>query len=302
MRIRINNTTIDYSLEGEKNLGEVLQSIDGLLSQDGLLITSVEADGLPVTDQLAEVASRDLTSIEHLDITVSHPHELSKQKLDIVLQFLLACREILATDQELTPELRARIDDVEPLVRQIFGSLAPSQDNGTEGTGTGPLAALLSPGRDLPGLEVRMNNIGELIAATEQRLREFESPLQELANLQSSIKESIDEISEAPVLLQTGKDREAMTGVIHFTEVCGRLLRLYGILSAGGANIDGLRVGEAHVSEFFVELNKILTELVDAMAVSDTVLIGDLLEYEIAPRLQDLLAVSASLTATGGQG
>ena len=47
---------------------------------------------------------------------------------------------------------------------------------------------------------------------------------------------------------------------------------------------------------FKEELNKILKELLEAFAAKDSVLIGDLMEYEIAPRLEQLRAFLQELT------
>ena len=41
--------------------------------------------------------------------------------------------------------------------------------------------------------------------------------------------------------------------------------------------------------EYYNELNSVLKELIDAFHINDSVLIGDLLEYEIAPRLEGLI-------------
>ena len=41
--------------------------------------------------------------------------------------------------------------------------------------------------------------------------------------------------------------------------------------------------------EFYKDFNSILLELTNAFGAGDSVLIGDLLEYEIAPRLDGLL-------------
>ena len=42
------------------------------------------------------------------------------------------------------------------------------------------------------------------------------------------------------------------------------------------------------LQDFYQELNGILTELLEAFDAKDSVLIGDLMEYEVAPRLEQL--------------
>ena len=47
-------------------------------------------------------------------------------------------------------------------------------------------------------------------------------------------------------------------------------------------------MGGRGLQDFYRDLNRILTELLEAFHANDSVLIGDLMEYEIAPRLEQL--------------
>ena len=49
--------------------------------------------------------------------------------------------------------------------------------------------------------------------------------------------------------------------------------------------------------KYYNELNGFLKELIDAFQINDSVLIGDLLEYEIAPRLEGLIQFIERLKA-----
>jgi len=60
-------------------------------------------------------------------------------------------------------------------------------------------------------------------------------------------------------------------------------------------NIESLRIGDATYEELQQQLNVFLQEAVDALRVNDCVLLGDLLEYELAPRAEKELLVVAAL-------
>ena len=47
---------------------------------------------------------------------------------------------------------------------------------------------------------------------------------------------------------------------------------------------------------FYSELNKVLKELLEAFKLKDSVLIGDLMEYEMAPRLEELKNFALEIT------
>jgi hypothetical protein len=51
-----------------------------------------------------------------------------------------------------------------------------------------------------------------------------------------------------------------------------------------------LKIGEERANGFFADFNGILRELLGAFDTKDTVLIGDLLEYEVAPRIELFLS------------
>ncbi len=97
---------------------------------------------------------------------------------------------------------------------------------------------------------------------------------------------SIEEIGEVAVLLQTGKDRQAMETIIRFSELFQCLVRIFSSLKLTAKNHS--RIGGKSFDTFFTELNLMLEELLEAFNHQDSVLIGDLLEYEIAPRLEEL--------------
>ncbi len=60
-------------------------------------------------------------------------------------------------------------------------------------------------------------------------------------------------------------------------------------------NINELKIGNKSSKEFYEELNSNLKELIEAFKTNDSVLIGDLLEYEIAPRIEMLIALAREI-------
>ena len=94
------------------------------------------------------------------------------------------------------------------------------------------------------------------------------------------------ELLELPVKLQSGKDKEVSLLIskladfvekfCHQTSLAALFPDLYSKL-----NIDGKTI-----NDFFQEFTQILNDFEQAIASKDTVLMGDLAEYEISPRLQ----------------
>jgi hypothetical protein len=75
---------------------------------------------------------------------------------------------------------------------------------------------------------------------------------------------------------------------VRFSELSQNLVRLVFTISTGKENED--------LQSFYRELNSVLSELLQAFETRDSVLIGDLMEYEVAPRLGRLRAILQELS------
>jgi hypothetical protein len=95
------------------------------------------------------------------------------------------------------------------------------------------------------------------------------------------------------VRLQTGQEREAYQELVRFTDHLAKIIRLVPLLALAGRGVNPAALGDESPSEFYAGLNHNLTELSAAFSAQDSVQIGDLIEYEITPRLDKLFAALA---------
>lgn len=120
-----------------------------------------------------------------------------------------------------------------------------------------------------------------------------------------SIKQSFTELSklfgdlsqqmeEVPVALQAGKNKEVSESIKKVADSIDNFCHIAALASLfpqdfGTATIDGKAF-----AEFFADFSQILSDFEGALSNNDTVLIGDLSEYEICPRLK---AISQTLSS-----
>lgn len=95
-------------------------------------------------------------------------------------------------------------------------------------------------------------------------------------------------LRDIPVQLQTGKDLTVMETINSFSTNLQDLYRLIPLLSITGLPpnepvIDGIALGA-----YPAELTPLLSDLLDGLKNHDTILVGDLSEYELAPRIERL--------------
>lgn len=286
MEIRINDEPLDFTLEQEQTLGEVVEQLRSWLADAGMLIEDLSVNGAQVpADQLAQSKRTPLAQVDTVELTAVSPDQFSLNQLatiEHVLSLLVAAAE----------------GGSEAHVRQILSEYphmrAPLADSLGSGESVNPVFAhfdsVATQAEGVPLPDELAPAAKQVLLLVQERIRELAEPISELRSTAQVLRTTIPEVSEVSVLLQTGKDREAMAAVVRFTELSDKLIRLYGILvRQGKIDLSASMVQGERFAAFYEDLNGVLRELSEAMAAADSVLVGDLLEYEIAPRLEKLI-------------
>jgi len=287
MQIRINDQPLDITLERNDTLGEVVRELKAWLQGSDLVLYSVKhRDRELLASPPEEWEGTCHTEVDDLDVTVRQGRDLQSENLRTVIQYLALLDAALCEADDgkladLAPGFAAMVESIAQFAPREASlhslSLAITELSGL------PLA-------DWPAertLQARQL-IERLRSLTDQRRLEIEDPRSAARELVAQLASSRDEAQDVAVLLQTGRDREAMEAIVRFSELSQSLARVLHSLVDG----DGNRplVGGRSLQEFYTELNGFLTELVEAFSAQDSVLIGDLMEYEVAPRLEELRA------------
>ncbi|HUI69350.1 MAG TPA: hypothetical protein VL354_02445, partial [Spirochaetia bacterium] len=128
----------------------------------------------------------------------------------------------------------------------------------------------------------RRQDAGALIdllrSELSKRIGDAAQPREAIARAMADLRARVEKLPEVSVLLQTGKDKQAMDTIIGFTDSVQAVLALVPFLAP-----------DPERGRMIAELTPILRDLVAAFDAKDSVLIGDLLEYEVAPRVTRLI-------------
>jgi hypothetical protein len=286
LEIRINGQPLDFKLEGERTLGEVVRGLEQWLAGSELVLCEARGDGRELLGAPPqEWSGTPPAEVRRLELTVRHASELRLDNLRTLLEYLEAVRAFAAEPERGQAEelLRGHPLFLESLRRHFSEAEVGAEAAGLAALAAGPgpeaLCRLAPEPRAL--LKAAADRLAERIGL---RLAEADDPRAALRRLSGELEAAAAGISEVSVLLATGRDRQAMEAVVRFTELSQRLL-------AHLARLGVPAVGGREPREFFAEFNRLLGELLSAFQARDTVLIGDLLEYEIAPRFRQLQAV-----------
>ena len=288
MQIRVNQQNLDFTLELEKTVGEVYRELSQWLDTSGYVITRVLGDDREYNlDHKAGWEGTPLNDVSVLEVTAQSPVESMLSMYNVLFDYLeLLEGTVRNDDREGIQDVIREYENIHSSLEQLFGKDVALLD-----------AALRESG--LTGESINPDYIPQLLTVIAQlktilhdRIRELNEPVREIVTAARLLKSTIGDITDVSVLLQTGKDREAMGVVITFSELAQKITRLYPILkNTGSMNFSELTVNSVSFEDFYLSLNEILHELIEAFEAKDSVLIGDLLEYEIAPRLESLIEV-----------
>ncbi len=95
-----------------------------------------------------------------------------------------------------------------------------------------------------------------------------------------------DELVNLPVQLQSGKDKESTLLIAKLADFIEKFCHTATLSALFPEVYSKLMIDGKNVNEFFQDFSGILNDFEQAIASKDTVLMGDLAEYEISPRLQ----------------
>jgi len=139
-----------------------------------------------------------------------------------------------------------------------------------------------------------------MTAELTDRFEELNDPASALERTASEVESLNAEIDRLSVMFQTGEDRKAMDFIIRLSDLSQKILRILAQMEAGAdISLESTTIDEKPAREFFGGLNAVLRELLEAFDGRDTVLIADLLEYEVGPRLARLTSFVGGLNRDG---
>ena len=304
MDILVNGEPLALELAPGASVGEALARADELLEGSGSIIIGLELDGRAL-DAEGFPAVRDLpaSSVARVDIAVESAAGVRSKALSTLLEILALAREAATAeapsgagaDWKAIAEGAAELAeafaglfsaDELSFVQDIAALLAKAAEaadgaSAPDGVAAGPDAALRA--------DIRLRAEGVQGLARE-RLSEIEDPAGEMRKAAMLYRSQAADLAELPVLLQTGKDERAMRIVLLFIETFNKVIRLIPELRRQGFDTDALRVEGSSLPDFYASFNEVLRSLSRAFEDKDAVQIGDLAEYEVAPRMAGFFA------------
>jgi len=278
MEIKLNGKTLNAALDNENTLGEVLSGIEEWLTSSGHRMAELKIDGeLIKASELSDAFAKDINAINCIEIQTSVIAELTAASLINL------------------------IEDINVFKKLEFQEKARYAQNWKESPTARFIASHMS---DLYAFCLNTFANGELsvdtlLAITEEIQREVNEPVTEIKKIKPVIEEICIRLTDLPLDIQTGKDARAAQTIQVFSAAAEKLFRIFKQLDIQGffnsadteESKDQIDKRKSELVENFTGFSNIIKELYDAYEKNDTVLIGDLAEYEASVKLKELYSV-----------
>ncbi|WP_277291820.1 hypothetical protein [Treponema berlinense] len=103
-----------------------------------------------------------------------------------------------------------------------------------------------------------------------------------------SCRKLSEELKQIPVKFQAGKDNEANSIITSLADLIDNICHTASLSALFPQKFGKIKIEGKTFVEFFADLSPVLKDFEQAIESKDTVLLGDLAEYEISPRLDSL--------------
>jgi len=300
VKIYLDGKDVDYTLEHEKSILDVIVSLEEWLNKLRMVITKLELDGKNYSfDDIKQDKTLSIDKIGRMDIQTRHVNEVRLIRLEDSLEYI--DKLIAFMEKDDLPGIENQLKGY-PTLRATLKSVFGVHDEKTpilEISGLDKVFAGTTGGMVKSWTQENKQEALSILLQVKTKLtllkNELTNPLITLAEIIEKLKTSKKDISNVSVLLQTGKDRDAMKAIINFTELTQSLLRIFSNIQLTEI-LPHIQFKNRSFEQFYTDFNKNLHELITAFEKKDFVLIGDIFEYEITPSIEEIIHISEKIT------
>ena len=276
MKIKINDKPLDFTLDNEKTIGDVLAALEKWLTNSGHRMSELSIDGKTVSVSMVEdVFAEEIKNVNCLGIFTDSIADLAASSLKTLLDDIKKYENLVFNDKANFHETWKKSAQAK-FISEQWSDLLSLCDSVFSG---GSVSS-----------EV-------LFSITEERLREVKTPAQEYAGIRPLLNDTCARLVDLPLDIQTGKDKRAAETIQLFSGISEKIFRIYrqmhiqGLLPAAVESSN--ESPEKSITQLINDFGAAAKEMLQAYERQDIVLVGDLAEYEMSPQLQNLYNVIA---------
>jgi len=300
MQVFVNDNEIPVDLQGERTASDVVRGLHDWLQKEGFGATSISVNG---TEVLSKSGWDDFGVADIAEVRISGGRliPLRRSCLELVEIWSQRFHETL----EAHGEAKGSISNVMKAIGDyaeldgafnFLSSYDPSPmrliERETRINLDRSIASCINDdglfnAQNIPALA---GSVYGLMIICRDRIKEIDHPISEAHTTALLAEGLLGDLSSVGTLLQVGQEKEAFSKIFTFSEVLTKLLRLFWIMTEQGDD-KGTLQDVPDLRAWNDEAQQCLSQILEAMHAGDSVLIGDLLEYELPPLVERLVAM-----------
>ncbi len=314
MEIFINNEKTSFELENEKNSLDIINAIGDFAekSDPKHFITSVFINNREYSlDDEKKLMEIKIDEIQNIRVETGDVFGITTITLNQIDNFITILKNVII--QKKNDEILNHLDDslkwISEGLRQIIKIYNPNdayvkQEVSDFFENLNCFRNFIS-GKDVPGffnndestrqslifldiIKTKIRNIKKWLVYS-YRLPDREFILNNLSEIVENIEDMIPKLQNIPILFQTGEDREGMNTIQSLTGILEECIGIFVLFKENFViSLDEYNTQEVPFDDFFKSLTTHLKDLMEAIQRNDFVMVGDLLEYEFVPNLEEI--------------
>ncbi len=319
MQLLMNNQPIDFELEKEESVADIIDSISGWSRERGLIfINAIIDDQFYGIDDIPDKPLSEIKTINCIiqsisDIVYSSADEASAY-CNRVLNFIDQVESLKDIEDENIENLNAGMEWLAEVVRYIFHLLEAEPeksryrdesvsdflahleafiDEVNRNLATDELVTVLKRGREY---FVQLKELLQMTVTSDAMknlvMSSIDSPDVLLLNLKQVREElpvQIENLEQIAAAFQGGDDSEGSERLGHFVDFIHRYIRLcYQLVPVFTIDLSSIVVREFSLEEKNRELQDQLNGILEVMENDDIISLTDMLEYEVRESLEEI--------------
>ena len=317
MEIQINGQPINFELESEKSIRDIVNFIAKWISERNLVFYSIQIDN---EDYLVdEVPEADAGKTGVINCIVKSKADVVFSTIDEgaayckrVLDFIQELRDGKKINQGEIQNLRTGIDWLaEVLVKamHIIGLQETTRyRDRVIADYLGEMKNFSTSLREMSGENITqaladqmefffdIQNILKMLLLSDEMknliVQSIESPdalLRSLKSIRDELSDELANVEEAAIAFQKGKDREGTEKLNRFIDfIYGYTRTCYQTAPVFSVDLSAVTIGSESLEEKNRNIRDLLVLISETLENNDMVTLSDILEYELSPCLKDL--------------
>lgn len=318
MEIQINDYSVDFELDGEKTISDVIYSITEWTQKRDLIFTEAKINNENyAVDQVPEIsldevkilncivqskadviissfnAAIDYCSRVQTFIEKSVPDKMPDMgELDNIASGIGWLSEVLNKSEQLLSLDFKEVMFKDKTVQYYLDGLKSFSGELNLNDRTSHISELLEKGKDL---FLTTSDIFKMLLMSDEMkvlvIQSIDSPdilINALVNIKKEIPNQIENLEQISISYQTGKDEAASQKLTYFVDFIFQYTRTcYQLSPVFGIDMEKVLVDGISITKKNNEIQVLLKEITSVMENKDIISLSDILEYEMKPALEN---------------